>query len=426
MGSSYEILDEISSGAMGAVYRARDDRTGREVALKRLLDPRHRARFEIEAQLLERLSHPRVVRVLESFSAGADRYLVMELLEGPTLADVLHEEGQPGLPLDDVVAWMGQVCEALQYVHDEHLVHRDVKPPNVVLGEAGAVLVDFGIARDLDRAGTATAGIGTPRYVAPEVLAGAAPSPRSDVFGAAATMWTLLTGVPPVYGSQPDDLVDGLPPHLTAALRAGLELDPARRVQTAGAFARSIDAPFQGGAGAPLALSAAESSRPRSLLEELVKAAAGVFDAAAASIALVDGTTRQLRYEAAWGAGAERIVGVRLAPGEGIAGAVALSGAPVAIAECRTHPQFAAAVAEGTGYVPHTMIAVPLRAGRRVLGVLGILDRRDGRPFDATDAARAEHLAVLALAALDERVPGTVAGAAAAGTPPPIADRHPA
>jgi GAF domain-containing protein len=202
----------------------------------------------------------------------------------------------------------------------------------------------------------------------------------------------------------------GLPPGLGAALRAGLELDPARRVPSAAAFARSIGASIADGRGAPLALSAAEVSRPRSLLEELVKATAGVFDAAAASIALADEAAGGLRYEAAWGAGAERVVGLRLPPGEGIAGAVALSGAPVAIDRCRTHPQFAADVAAGTGYVPHTMIAVPLRAGPRVLGVLAILDRRDGRPFDAADAARAEHLAVLAVAALEEREPGTVAG----------------
>jgi len=415
VGSSYEIVDEISSGAMGAVYRARDARTGRDVALKRLLDPRHGARFEIEAELLARLRHPRVVRVLDAFSAGADRYLVMELVEGPTLADVLREEGAPGLPVDDVVAWIGQVCEALQYVHDEHLVHRDVKPPNVVLGEGGAVLVDFGIARDLERPGTATAGIGTPRYVAPEVLAGAAPSPRSDVFGAAATMWTLLTGAPPVYGTQPDAIVDGLPSRVTAALRAGLELDPARRAPSAAAFARSIGAPFRAGGGSPLALSAPEATRPRSLLEEIVKATAGVFGAAAASIALLDAATGGLLYEAAWGAGAERIVGVRLAPGEGIAGAVVRSGAPVAIAECRTHPQFAAGVAAGTGHVPHTMVAVPLRAGSRVIGVLAVLDRRDGRPFDPSDADRAEHLAVLAVAALEDRAARTMTDDPAVG-----------
>jgi GAF domain-containing protein len=137
------------------------------------------------------------------------------------------------------------------------------------------------------------------------------------------------------------------------------------------------------------------------VLEAVARAAAGIFDAAAASIAL-EQPDGGLRFEAAWGAGAEEILGVELEPGAGIAGSVALGGHPLAIAECRSDPRFASAVAAGTGYVPHTLLAVPLRLGDRVIGVLELLDRRDGGPYRDADAPGAEHLATVAAVALGE------------------------
>jgi eukaryotic-like serine/threonine-protein kinase len=193
---AYEIVAPISSGAVGAVYRARHLGTGKEVALKGLLRRAGTRRFEIEARLLATLDHPRVVRVLDHFDHDGDHFLVTELVDGPSLAHVLSERGAPGLPVHEAVDYAREACDALAYVHEQHVVHRDVKPENLILGRDGIVLVDFGIARE-DRAGAGgTAAIGTPGYMAPEVIGGSV-SPRSDVFGVAATLWTLIAGEPP-------------------------------------------------------------------------------------------------------------------------------------------------------------------------------------------------------------------------------------
>ena len=130
---------------MGAVHRALDGETGRFVAVKRLLDPTHVSRFEIEARLLAQLDHPRVVRVVDHFRDSGDYYIVMELIEGESLHDRLAAEGTPGLPVDDIIEWGGQACEALDYIHQQHIVHRDVKPQNLIVADRGVVLVDFGV-----------------------------------------------------------------------------------------------------------------------------------------------------------------------------------------------------------------------------------------------------------------------------------------
>jgi hypothetical protein len=398
LAERWEVVTPLGDGAMGSVARGRDTVSGRHVAIKRLLDVRHAARFEIEARLLMRLHHPRVVRVLDAFTADAERYLVMELVEGDDLRALVVARGR--LPSAEAVARIVEVCEALDYVHDAHVIHRDVKPSNVVVGPAGAVLVDFGIARDLGDRGLATQAIGTPLYMAPEIAAGGAPSPRSDVYGAAATLHALLTGRPAEYGAAAEALPD-VPAHVTDALHAGLALDPARRPPTAAAFARLLGAATAPQRGRSLGASVASARRPRAVLEAVARAAAGLFDAAAASIAL-EQPGGGLRFEAAWGAGADEIVGVTLPAGAGIAGSVALDGRPLAIADCRNDPRFAAQVAAGTGYVPHTLLAVPLRLDARTIGVLELLDRRDGEPYRDADAPRAEHLATIAAVALGE------------------------
>ena len=169
----YEVVAPISSGAMGAVYRALDREEGREVAVKRLLDVRHAARFEIEARLLASLSHPRLVKVLDHASDEQGAYIVMELVKGVDLGAMLKRDGDPGLRLGDSIEYARHGCEALQYVHDQQIVHRDVKPPNMILGDEGVILVDFGVARALGgEQEEGTIAVGTPRFMAPEVLAG--------------------------------------------------------------------------------------------------------------------------------------------------------------------------------------------------------------------------------------------------------------
>jgi hypothetical protein len=405
LADRYTVGAPISSGAMGAVYRAWDTETGCAVAIKHVENMRHAERFEVEARLLKQLRHPRVVQVLDYFKDDRGQYLVMDLVEGTDLHVLLKQSGSPGLPLEEAMEHIRQACEALEYVHAQQIVHRDVKPHNMILGRDGIILVDFGIARLLDdlTEDEGTIGIGTPRYMAPEVFAGGSVSPRSDVFGLAATLWTLITGEAPAYASLTslDTLVPDVPPEVAEAVRAGLEIVPERRVASVGAFARALGAGARPATGDSLALSVREPVAPRSVLEAITRTAAGVFEAAASSIALVDVSTGELVYQSAWGAGAREIVGVRLNPSQGLAGSVLDSGEPLAVADCRTSARFAVRIATGTGYVPYTMLVVPLIREARPIGVLSLLDRRDGTRYGPGDAERALLFAELALTVLE-------------------------
>jgi putative methionine-R-sulfoxide reductase with GAF domain len=404
LSGRYTVKAPISSGAMGAVYRAYDSETGEDVALKRLTDRRHSERFDIEARLLAHLNHPRVVRVRDYFRDESGKYLIMDLVEGTDLGFVLMERGRPGIPIDEAIEYVRQACEALQYVHDQQIVHRDVKPQNLIVSGDGVVLVDFGVATEFgdgEELG-GTVGIGTPRFMAPEVFAGGHVSPRADVFGLAATLWTLLVGKPPVY-ADPKPLSKRVPevsPELEQTIATGLEMLPERRVASVSAFAKALGSQLHS-TGESLALSLETAAAPRTLIEGIVKTAAGVFEAAASSIALVDRTTGELVFQAAWGAGGGEILGVRLPPGTGIAGNVVETGEATAVADCRDDPRFAAQIAAGTGYVPYTMLVVPLQRDGQTIGTLSLLDRRDGGSYGASDMERAKLFAELAVTALD-------------------------
>jgi putative methionine-R-sulfoxide reductase with GAF domain len=389
---------------MGAVYRALDRETGTEVAVKRLLDVRHAARFEIEARLLASLSHPRVVKVLDHSSDDQGLYIVMDLVHGVDLGATLKRSGDPGLTLGDSIEYVRHGCEALSYVHSQQIVHRDVKPQNMILSEDGVILVDFGVARALGaEEDQGTIAVGTPRFMAPEVFAGGTVSAASDIFSLAATLWTLLVGTPPRYGDvmKLDKLAPGLPPELQTALAGGLEMLPEQRIQSAVGFAEAVGVPLTGDRGHSLAQSLGRPTTRRRVMEAIVRTAAGMFEAAACSIALTDPKNGELVYEAAWGAGASEVVGMRLPTGVGIAGAVVASGDGVFVPECRKDPRFARQVAAGTGYVPYTMVVAPLVREGKTIGVLSVLDRRDGGPYLREDLGKVALFADLAVVALD-------------------------
>ncbi len=244
---------------MGAVYRAIDRETGTDVAVKRLLDVRHAARFEIEARLLASLSHPRVVKVLDHSSDEQGLYIVMDLVHGVDLGAILKRSGDPGPD----AGRRGRVRAprlrgARRTCTRQQIVHRDVKPQNMILGEDGVILVDFGVARALGaEEDQGTIAVGTPRYMAPEVFAGGTVSAASDIFSLAATLWTLLIGTPPRYGDvlKLDKLAPDLPPELHAALAGGLEMLPEQRISSAAAFADAIGVPLTGDRGHSLAQS---------------------------------------------------------------------------------------------------------------------------------------------------------------------------
>ncbi|MDA0166980.1 protein kinase [Solirubrobacter ginsenosidimutans] len=395
LAGGYVLGPEAERGAMASLHRARDV-SGRRVAAKRLLDERHAERQRIEARVLRSLDHPRVVKVLDLVEDPAGRYLIMEWVDGVTLARVLARDGDPGLPPDHVLNWTLQAAEGLAYVHEQQTVHRDVKPQNLMLSpDRGIVVVDFGIARTFTHEGTME--IGTPGYMAPETYAGGAVTARTDVYGLASSAWTLIAGHPPPLGA-PGPLA-GATPALTQALRAALAVDPRERTPSMAAFAEALGGRLRGGDGRDMAVVIDIDPSRRPLLESVVRTVAGVFDAAASSLALVR-PGGSLLYYAAWGAGAEEIVGRELDPGRGIASRVIENGRPQLVADVHDDPDWDAGFAQRTGFVPSSMMLVPLEGPDGPLGVLSMLDRRDGRPYDVEDLGRARLFARLALDAL--------------------------
>ncbi|MFD6445546.1 protein kinase [Promicromonospora sp. NPDC060204] len=238
----YTVVREIGSGAMGAVYRAQDD-GGNAVALKMLHrhldDPAARERLRREATALQGLRHPAVARVLDAELEGPDAFIVTELVEGPTLEEEIDARG----PLDsrDLFELADQLADALEAVHGTGVVHRDLTPSNVLIARTGPVLIDFGLAQGPGDVRATRTGfvMGTPGYLAPELLDGAEPGPDTDWWSWAAVLAFAGTGRAP-FGVRPTELVlrrsrqgqadlDGLQSRAGRALAAALRAVPAER-----------------------------------------------------------------------------------------------------------------------------------------------------------------------------------------------------
>lgn len=253
----YQVVDQLGAGAMAQVYRARDEMLGREVAIK-VVQTAHlsefaaeqfRARFATEARVVAGLSHPNIVAVHDIGVEDGKPYLVMELAQGASLKQRI-EQGPMGP--GEVRALGVQIAGALEAAHRDGIVHRDVKPANVLEAEPGVwKLADFGVAHAPDSELTITGQfIGSPAYAAPEALASGEMGPAGDVFGLGATMWTALTGRPPyadrktgAFGAGgPPDLAaqrPDVPPGLARAVSAALAIDPEAR-PTAAALVRVL------------------------------------------------------------------------------------------------------------------------------------------------------------------------------------------
>ena len=205
VGGRYQIERLLGSGGMATVWRGRDLRLDRPVAVKELSgeglrQPSALQRFEREALAVGRLSHPNIVSVHDFGTQDGEPYLVMELAEGPTVASLLADGP---LPVVDALAVAAQVCDGLSAAHAAGIVHRDVKPANLIVTATGVVKIcDFGVARLLDTAGQANltgpaTAMGSPSYMAPEQINAGPPDPRTDLYALGCTMYAMLTGDPP-------------------------------------------------------------------------------------------------------------------------------------------------------------------------------------------------------------------------------------
>ncbi|WP_251150162.1 serine/threonine-protein kinase [Cellulosimicrobium sp. Marseille-Q4280] len=242
----YLVGARLGSGAMGTVHSAHDG-GGNLVAIKFLhahvdvdAAAQGRERLRREALALQRLRHPAVAQILDVELDGPDAFIVTELVDGPTLEDEVADGG----PLDawDLYELADQLAAALEAVHAAGVIHRDLKPSNVLVASRGPVLIDFGIAQGLEDARVTSTGLvmGTPGYLAPELLEGAAPSADTDWWGWAALLAYAATGRAP-FGVRPTDVVlararsgrpdlAGLGPVTAQALAGALHADPSRRL----------------------------------------------------------------------------------------------------------------------------------------------------------------------------------------------------
>jgi serine/threonine protein kinase len=301
----YEIIGALGAGGMGEVYRARDARLGRDVAVKVLpadvaLDPDRRARFEREARAVAALSHPNILSIFEFAVENGTAYAVTELLEGQSLRELLAASAPPGaragaVPVRKAVDVATQISRGLAAAHDKGIVHRDLKPENLFVSPDGHVkILDFGLAKafvdargsDVDTTMGTDPGtvVGTVGYMAPEQIRGQAVDGRTDLFALGAVLYEMLAGrrafardtpaetMTAILKDDPPELSASradLPTGLDAVVRHCLEKNQNDRFQSARDLAFNLQATSTG-SGAGSMVSAIATERPRASRREAI------------------------------------------------------------------------------------------------------------------------------------------------------------
>jgi eukaryotic-like serine/threonine-protein kinase len=299
----YEILSAIGAGGMGEVYRAKDTRLEREVAVKVLsshlsASEEIRQRFEREAKTISQFSHPHICALYDVGREGETEFLVMELLEGESLADRL---GKGALPNEQVLRYGIEIADALDKAHRQGIVHRDLKPGNIMLTKTGVKLLDFGLAKPLASAGARTVSgasvlateaqvsqpltergtvLGTFQYMSPEQLEGGDADARSDIFAFGAVLYEMATGRKAFSGKSQASLIGSIlrddptaiseiapmvSPALNRVIKTCLAKDPEHRFQTAHDIKLQLEWIAEGGsqAGLPAPVVARRKNREK-------------------------------------------------------------------------------------------------------------------------------------------------------------------
>src|SRR4051794_11312180 len=279
LAGRYRVIDRLGAGGMATVYLAEDERLGRKVAVKRLHSdsPEDAAqRFEREAKVGASLSHPNLVTVFDTVADDEGVLIVMEYVAGENLAQLMARER---VPPEQAISIIRQVAGALDHAHQAGVVHRDVKPANILISPDGkAKVVDLGIATASERTQITAAGtvLGTPAYMSPEQLEGGAITKAVDIYALGAVAFELLSGRKARQGRTPVEIAHQIatdpapdirgawsdaPPAAAAALQHAMARNPAERPRSAGQLARSLDDAFKATQPAPVPVPAVPFQR---------------------------------------------------------------------------------------------------------------------------------------------------------------------
>src|SRR5579862_7496927 len=262
LGERYEIIALLGQGGMGAVYKARDTELDRLVALKIIrpeltTNPEMLKRFKQELILARQVTHRNVIRIFDLGQADGFKFITMEFLEGRDLRGVLQERGK--LPPEEAAKIIVQICRALEAAHSEGVIHRDLKPQNIMLDASGrAYVMDFGIARSAYLPGMTQTGalVGTPEYMSPEQAKGEKLDERSDLFSLGAILYELLIGQSPYHSDTPlaslwrrlqekakpvSEIDPSIPKPLSDIVAKALEIEPKDRFASATEFAQYLE-----------------------------------------------------------------------------------------------------------------------------------------------------------------------------------------